>query len=90
MAFHKLAFAAMYEFIAGKPPASMFIAQEPLPVLNGKVTGIADGVYTNLAVADAEVEIYEVDAKTGERKSPRRRIARRPARMACGGPSSAI
>ena len=47
----------------------MFIAQEPLPVLNGKVTGIADGSYTNLAVAGAEVEIYEVDAKTGERKS---------------------
>jgi len=51
VAFNKLAFAAMHEFIAGKPPASMFIAQEPLPVLNGKVTGIADGSYTNLAVA---------------------------------------
>ena len=69
VAFHKLAFAAMYEFIAGKPPASMFIAQEPLPVLNGQVTGIAEGSYTNLPVAGAEVEIYEVDAKTGERKS---------------------
>jgi pimeloyl-ACP methyl ester carboxylesterase len=69
VAFHKLAFAAVYEHIAGKPPSSMFIAQEPLPVLNGRVTGIADGTYTNLPVAGAEVEIYEVDAKTGERKS---------------------
>jgi len=69
VAFNKLAFAAMYEFIADKPPASMFIAQEPLPVLNGKVTGIAEGSYTNLAVAGAEVEIYEVEGKTGERKS---------------------
>ena len=69
VAFHKLAFAAMYEHIAGKPPSSMFIAQEPLPVLNGRVTGIAERVYTNIAVAGAEVEIYEVDAKTGERKS---------------------
>lgn len=69
VAFHKLAFAAMYEFIAGAPPASMFIAQEAMPVLNGKVTGIADGVYTNLAVAGAEVEIYEVVAKTGDRRS---------------------
>jgi pimeloyl-ACP methyl ester carboxylesterase len=69
VAFNKLAFAAMYEFIADRQPASMFIAQEPLPILNGKVTGIADGTYTNLAVADAEVEIYEVDAKSGERKS---------------------
>ena len=68
-AFNKLAFAAMYDFIAGKAPASMFIAQEPLPVLNGKVTGIAEGSYTNLPVAGAEVDIFEVDGKTGERKS---------------------
>src|SRR5262249_60152212 len=51
VAFHKLAFAAMYEFITGKPPGSTFIVQEPLPVLNGKVTGIAGELYTNLAVA---------------------------------------
>ena len=69
VAFHKLAFAAMYEFIAGRPPETLFIAQEPLPVLNGKVTGIAEGAYTNLPVGDAEVEIYEVDPKTGERRS---------------------
>lgn len=68
VAFNKLAFAAMYEFIAGKPPASMFIAQEPMPTLSGRVTGIADGLYTNLPVAGAEVEIYEVDPKSGERK----------------------
>jgi triacylglycerol lipase len=70
VAFHKLAFAAMYEHIAGAAPGSMFIAQEPLPVLNGRATGIADGgLYTNLPVAGADVEIYEVDAKTGERKA---------------------
>jgi pimeloyl-ACP methyl ester carboxylesterase len=69
VAFNKLAFGAMYEFVAGKPPGTLFIAQEPLPVLNGKVTGIAEGVYTNLPVAGAEVEVYEVDAKTGERKT---------------------
>src|SRR5215510_12096070 len=50
VAFHKLAFAAMYEFIVGKQPGSTFIVQEPLPVLNGKVTGIADELYTNLPV----------------------------------------
>lgn len=69
VAFHKLAFAAMYEHIAGRAPASMFIAQEPLPVLNGKATGIAEGSYTNIGIAGAEVEIFEVDASTGERKS---------------------
>jgi pimeloyl-ACP methyl ester carboxylesterase len=68
-AFHKLAFAAQYEFITGKAAGTLFIAQEPKPTLNGKVTGMADRLYTNLPVADAEVEIYEVDAKTGERKT---------------------
>ena len=69
VAFHKLAFAAMYEFIAGAAPGTMFIAQESLPVLNGRVTGIADELYTNLPVAGAELEVYEVDPRTGERKS---------------------
>src|SRR5262249_111895 len=69
VAFHKLAFAAMYEFIVGKQPGSMFIAQEPLPVLNGRVTGIAEGNYTNIPVGGAEVEIFEVDPKNGERRS---------------------
>jgi len=70
VAFNKLAFGAMFEFITGKPPGNLFITQEPLPVLNGRVTGVADGgVYTNLPVAEAEVEIFEVDAKTGERKT---------------------
>jgi triacylglycerol lipase len=68
VAFHKLAFAAMYEFIVGRPPGTLFIAQEPNPVLNGRVTGIGDDVYTNLPVTDASVEIYEVDPKTGERR----------------------
>ncbi|MBV8394039.1 MAG: alpha/beta fold hydrolase [Alphaproteobacteria bacterium] len=71
IAFHKLAFAAQYEFIVGKPAGTMFIAQEALPTLNGRVEGIAEGSYTNLPVAGAEVEIYDVDARTGERKSER-------------------
>ena len=71
-AFHKLAFAAQFEFITGKPPATLFIANEPLPVLNGRVTGIApDGAYTNLPVAGADVEIHEVDPHTGERRNPK-------------------
>jgi len=68
-AFHKLAFGEQYQFITGKAAGTLFIAQEPRPTLNGRVTGMADGLYTNLPVADAEVEIYEVDARTGERKT---------------------
>ena len=59
----------MFEHITGKPPGSMFISQEPLPILNGKVTGFTEGTYTNIPAAGAEVEIFEVDARTGERKS---------------------
>jgi hypothetical protein len=68
-AFHKLAFAAQYAFITGKPAATLFIVQEPLPTLNGRVTGIAGALYTNLPVEGAEVEVYDVDPKTGERKN---------------------
>jgi len=69
-AFHKLSFGAQYEFIVGKPAGTLFIAQEPLPTLNGKVTGVEEGIFTNLPIMGAEVEIYEVDARTGERKAP--------------------
>jgi hypothetical protein len=68
-AFHKLAFAAQYQFVTGKAAGTLFITQEPKPTLNGRVTGMADGLYTNLPVAEAEVEIYEVDPKTGERRA---------------------
>ena len=71
-AFHKLAFAAQFEFITGKAPGTLFIANEPLPVLNGRVTGTGpDGGYTNLPVTGADVEIYDVDPHTGERKGPK-------------------
>src|SRR5690348_8193315 len=68
-AFHKLAFAAQYQFITGKAAGTLFITQEPKPTLNGRVTGVAGGLYTNLPVADADVDVYEVDSKTGERKT---------------------
>jgi pimeloyl-ACP methyl ester carboxylesterase len=68
VAFHKLAFARMFEFIVGRAPTSTFIAAEREVVLNGKVTGIADGVYTNLPVSGAMVEIWEIDAMTGARR----------------------
>lgn len=69
VAFHKLAFAKMFEFIVGQPPTSTFIANEREVVLSGKVTGIADGTYTNLPVNGATVEIWDLDATTGARRS---------------------
>jgi triacylglycerol lipase len=66
-AFGPLAFAAMYRFITGHPPARTDIAPESEVVLNGKVNDMPGGVPTNLPVAGARVEIYEVSATTGAR-----------------------
>lgn len=70
VAFDKLAFQKTYEFIVGRAPSTLFIASEREPVLNGRVTGVAEGgVYTNLPVAGAVVDIWEVDGRSGERKA---------------------
>jgi triacylglycerol lipase len=67
-AYHPLAFKAMYEFITGKPPATMEIAPEEKPVLNGLVAGFVNGSYTNLPLAGVTVSVYEVDPATGQRR----------------------
>jgi triacylglycerol lipase len=66
-AFGPLAFAQMYRFITGHPPARVDVAPEAQVVLNGKVNAMPGGVPTNLPVAGAEVEIFEVSAATGAR-----------------------
>jgi pimeloyl-ACP methyl ester carboxylesterase len=67
VAFHPLAFKAMYNFITGKDPATLEISPEPQPSLNGMVSGFANGALTNLPLADASVEVYEVDSGSGQR-----------------------
>jgi pimeloyl-ACP methyl ester carboxylesterase len=67
VAFHPMAFKAMYNFIAGRDPVTLEISPEPQPILNGMVSGFANGAPTNLPLADASVEIYEVDSGSGQR-----------------------
>ena len=67
VAFHPMAFKAMYNFIAGQEPATLEISPEPQPILNGMVSGFANGAPTNLPLAGASVGIYEVDAGSGQR-----------------------
>ncbi len=69
VAFHKLAFQQMFRFIVGEEATSTFIAPEREVTLTGRVTGFAEGVYSNIAVAGATVEIWAVDASTGERRT---------------------
>ena len=66
-AFGPLAFAQMYRFITGRAPARTDIVPEDRAVLNGKVNGMPGGVATNLPVAGARVDIYEVSGTTGAR-----------------------
>jgi pimeloyl-ACP methyl ester carboxylesterase len=62
------AFAEIYKFVVGRAPARIAIAPEAEVVLNGRVTGVADGTPTNRPVEGAQVDIYRVSAETGERQ----------------------
>jgi pimeloyl-ACP methyl ester carboxylesterase len=64
------AFAEIYTFIVGRPPSRIAIVPEAEVTLNGAVTGIVDGTPTNRPVEGAKVEVFAVDAETGERKGP--------------------
>ncbi|HEY3721388.1 MAG TPA: hydrolase [Roseiarcus sp.] len=63
-----LAFAAIYEFLIGRAPSRIAILPESAVVLDGRVTGVAGATPTNLPVEGAKVDVFAVDADTGERK----------------------
>jgi pimeloyl-ACP methyl ester carboxylesterase len=67
-AFGVRAFPEIYKFIVGREPARIAIAPERQVTLNGLVTGLADGLPTNLPLAGAQVDIYRVARDTGERQ----------------------
>ena len=71
-ALSPVAFAQIYKFITGREPERIAIAPEAEVVLNGRVTGVVDGVPTNRPVEGAKVEIYRVSPGTGERQGARR------------------
>jgi triacylglycerol lipase len=74
--FSPAAFAAAYRFVTGQAPRTTDIVPEAAPMLSGKVNGLGltptdptSGNYVdNLPLAGAHVEIYAVDAATGERR----------------------
>jgi triacylglycerol lipase len=61
------AFAAMYKFITGHEPKTTAVKREAAPRLAGKVSGFEAGAQTNVGVAGATLEIYQVSAQSGER-----------------------
>jgi len=60
------AFAAMFEFFTGEPPATTDII--PVPPGQVRLAGRAVFFPQNMGVGDATVEIWEVDDATGARK----------------------
>ena len=68
VSYHAEAFAKTYEFITGAAPAGTDIRAEERPLLDGIVSGIGEGGGNNLALAGAAVEVFAVNAATGERQ----------------------
>ena len=66
--FSPRAFAEIYKFIVGHAPSRIAITPEAEVALDGVVTGVVGGTPTNRPVEGAKVEVYAVDAETGERK----------------------
>ena len=69
VAFHRLAFTAMYAFITGAEPKRFYPAPQASPVLEGLVSGYAAGTPTNLPLEGAMVEVYAVDPASGGRRA---------------------
>jgi hypothetical protein len=67
VSYHPEAFAHSFLFITGSP-ARTAITPEPRVVLDGQVTSTGPGGPTNLPLVGAAVEVYAVDAATGERR----------------------
>jgi hypothetical protein len=64
--FDPEAFASSYKFISGQPASTLIVAEEA-PLLDGRITGFRGNDPTNLPLAGATLEVYEVSPQTGER-----------------------
>lgn len=77
-AFSPAAFAAAYQFVTGRAPATMSPTPESSIALSGKVTGLgvssvdpkSGNFSNNLPLPGAQLQVYATDAATGERRGP--------------------
>lgn len=75
--FSAKAFAETWRFISGRPPTTLAIVAESPVVLDGTVSGsglnnVQGSFATNLPLVGATVEVYAVDAGSGERRGDAR------------------
>ena len=76
-AFSEKAFAETYRFIAGRPASTLAVRPEAQVVLDGTVSGSGldnrtGSFANNLPLVGATVEVFAVDATSGERVGARR------------------
>lgn len=70
VSYHPEAFARTYAFITGQPPRSNAVTPQARVQLDGVVGAPGPSGPTNLGLAGATVEVYAVDAASGERQGP--------------------
>jgi pimeloyl-ACP methyl ester carboxylesterase len=68
VSYHPEAFAHTFRFITGRDPVTTAISTEARVVLDGLVTSTGPGGPTNLPLVGATVEVYAVNAASGERR----------------------
>ncbi|MEO7850938.1 MAG: alpha/beta fold hydrolase [Rubrivivax sp.] len=66
VSFHALAFEQAYTFITGHAPARLDIVPQAAPVLDGLVSGYGPAGH-NLPLVSATLEVFAVDAASGQR-----------------------
>ena len=76
VSYHPEAFAHTYRFIAGAPAKTLDIAPEARVQLDGRVSGIGAGGPNNVPLANAQVEVFEVNPANGERVGAARHLKR--------------
>ncbi len=62
------AFPEIFEFLTGEEPRRLRVKAERRPLLDGVVTGLTAGLYDNVPVEGADLKIFEVDPRSGERR----------------------
>lgn len=62
--FSPAAFDAAFRFITGRAPATLDVQPEPRVMLSGRISGAG----TNIGLAGARLDMYAIDAVTGERR----------------------
>jgi len=71
VSFHPEAFKATYRFITGKEPEHADIVAEAKVTLVGQISRLLGNDATNLPLAGARLDIYQVNAETGARIAQR-------------------